>query len=146
MRNFLLAPTVMALTLSPALASSEAAWEEFRANVEAKCRALIEAPEGARIQIEVSPEGSSSYGAALVTVGDPAGGADRMICIMDKKSEAAEMSTPLPTSTGEGASGGGMGQAQIEGPTAGGPTPPATEVVKPADAVDGTAPEPKPAN
>lgn len=140
-------------------ASTPEAWAEFQADVEAKCRALVEAPEGARVQIEVSPEGSESYGAALVTVGDPAGGADRMICVFAKQSGEAQLTTPLPLSDGEGADGGGMGQAQVSGPTAGGAPVaeatevPATEVVPPAPAttpapaaatVDGTAPEPRP--
>lgn len=150
-RTVPLAALMTALSLTPALASSDDAWAAFRAEVEAKCRALVEAPAGARVQIEVSPEGSSSYGAALVTVGDPAGGAERMVCIMGKQSKEAELSTPLPLSEGEGAAGGGMGQAQITGTTAGGATPPATEVVTPEDAtagsaaaVGGTAPPVKP--
>ena len=49
----------------------------------------------AEIAIEVNPFGSESYGVALVTVSFPAGGADRMICVMDKKTGAAELSAPF---------------------------------------------------
>lgn len=74
-----------------ALASSDDAWQEFRAQVRAGCAALVEAPEGAGVVVEVNPFGSESYGVALVTVGYAEGGVDRMACIFDKKTGQAEL-------------------------------------------------------
>lgn len=94
--RILLAATVLGLAAAGmAQAASEAAWDEFRTAVETACTALVEAPAEAEIAVEVNPFGSESYGVALVTVSFPAGGADRMICVMDKKTGAAELSAPF---------------------------------------------------
>lgn len=87
---------VLALSLAPitASASSEDAWEEFRASVETACLALADAPESATVMIDVNPFGSQSYGAALVTVTRDTG-ADRMICIFDKQTKTAEITAPF---------------------------------------------------
>ena len=97
-RILILASASAALGLAApgtAQAASGAAWDEFRAAVETACTALVEAPAEAEIAIEVNPFGSESYGVALVTVSFPAGGADRMICVMDKKTGVAELSAPF---------------------------------------------------
>lgn len=77
-----------------ALASSEEAWDDFRAAVESACRAAVEAPQTASVTVEVNPFGSESYGAALVTVGGK-DGQDRLICIFDKRSGAVEITAPF---------------------------------------------------
>lgn len=70
--------------------STDEAWKAFRAAVEQSCRALVEAPPSAEVTVEVSPFGSESYGAALVTVGR-----DRMICVHDKATGKAELTAPF---------------------------------------------------
>ena len=89
-----LAGILMALLPAAAWGASEEAWEEFRAAVDHSCRALVEAPAQASVAVEVSPFGSESYGAALVTVGY-AEGQDRMICIYDKATAKAELAAPF---------------------------------------------------
>ena len=112
MRNLLQAGTMGALLTAsgmPALASSDEAWEAFRASVVATCQALVEAPDVADVTIEVDPFGTQTYGAALVTVErsrqdnvDGTGAVeaapyDRMICIYDKQSKVAELTGSLPS-------------------------------------------------
>lgn len=82
----------MAALAAPAIAmaSSDDAWEAFRAEVDGACRELIEAPDNAQVAVEVNPFGSESYGAALVRVIID-GAEDRMICIFDKQSKDAEL-------------------------------------------------------
>lgn len=90
-------PTVIlmaALLPGVAAASTGEAWEEFRAQVADACAALVQPPEAVPVQVEVNPFGSESYGAALVTVGHEAG-EDRMICIFDKRTGAAELTAPF---------------------------------------------------
>jgi hypothetical protein len=83
--------------VSPALASSGDAWDEFAKDVAAKCTALAEG----RIEqpkVVVDPTGTESYGVALLT--GKAVGADAVvssICVYDKKSQAAEISGELPS-------------------------------------------------
>lgn len=95
---------VSMLVLLPAdrvLASSGEAWEEFRAEVANACTALVEAPEGAGLEVEVNPFGSERYGAALVTVIHDANDEtsdDRMICIFDKQTGAVELTAPFDPS------------------------------------------------
>lgn len=84
---------LLALTATPALASSEAAWEEFRADVEKACTAL--APTEGETAIEINPFGSESYGAALLITTLPDGGADRYVCIYDKQAKTAELTAPF---------------------------------------------------
>lgn len=85
-----------ALAVLPALAwaSTEDAWDSFRASVQTACEALVQAPPGASVTIEVNPFGSESYGTALVSIGHPAG-TDRMVCILDKRSGTAELTAPF---------------------------------------------------
>ena len=79
-----------------AMASSEDAWEAFRAEVGEACTALADAPEAAEVTVEVNPFGSESYGAAIVTVSQEAG-EDRMVCIYDKQEKSAELTAPFTT-------------------------------------------------
>lgn len=89
-----------ALTLislsSPALASSDDAWDAFAKDVAAKCTVLAEG----RIEqpkVVVDPFGTESYGVAILT--GKAVGADAVvssICVYDKKSQAAEIGGELP--------------------------------------------------
>lgn len=90
------AAILLALSLpAVALASSDEAWEEFRAEVDTACRALIP-DEGGEAVIEVNPFGSESYGAALIINTLPNGdGADRYVCIFDKKAKTAEITAPF---------------------------------------------------
>lgn len=83
---------LLALLASPALASSEDAWVAFRADVLAKCRALV--PQADRATIEVNPFGSEQFGAAIVTI-PAADGAERLVCIYDKRTGLAELTTPF---------------------------------------------------
>lgn len=89
----LLVPALLVAT--PVLASSEAAWEEFRAEVETRCRAL--APEAGKTEIEVNPFGSESFGAAIVTTTVEGSAPERSICIYDKKARTAELTGAFPT-------------------------------------------------
>lgn len=79
----------------PAFSSSEDAWDEFRAAVEAECGKLVELPEGATTEIEVNPFGSEQFGAAIVTVTLADDTVDRMICIYDKQAKTAELTAPF---------------------------------------------------
>jgi len=90
---------VLVLSVLPAasvLASSDDAWQQFRADVEAACleaaAAMFEAPKA-----NVDPFGSEHYGLALVT--GRAKGADAeiaSICVYDKQTKAAEIGGELP--------------------------------------------------
>ena len=91
MRNLILLP-LAALVATPALAATDEAWDEFRTEVEAACRALVTDP--GEVTIEVNPFGSESYGAAIVTLRTP-DGEDRMVCIYDKAAGVAELTTPF---------------------------------------------------
>lgn len=79
----------------PALASSADAWAEFRAATEAACRALVQAPPGATVAVEVNPFGSDRFGVALVTLRLQDGSAERMVCVMEKQGRKAEMTAPF---------------------------------------------------
>ena len=75
---------------TPAFATSEAEWELFRAEVAAACLALPDAPQNAAVM--VSPFGSESYGAALVT-SITAGVLEQQVCIFNKTTRAAELAS-----------------------------------------------------
>ncbi len=92
MKQRLIAAALAVLPV-PGLASTEDAWDAFRASVETACLALVDAPD-AKVAVQVNPFGSESYGAALVDVAHAAG-TDRMICIFDKKTGAAEITAPF---------------------------------------------------
>lgn len=87
----LLLSALLPLFASSALASTDEAWETFRTQVHEACLALA----GPGSEVEVSPFGSESYGAALV-VTKTAQGEERAICIFPKATGAAELTTPLP--------------------------------------------------
>ncbi|WP_296100798.1 hypothetical protein [uncultured Agrobacterium sp.] len=79
----------------PVAASSDGAWEEFVADVQAKC---LDA--GARLMDDpkavVDPTGSENYGLAILT--GKAKGADATIshiCVYDKKTKAVELGSEL---------------------------------------------------
>lgn len=79
----------------PVAASSDSAWEEFVADVQAKC---LDA--GARLMDDakavVDPTGSENYGLAILT--GKANGADATIshiCVYDKKTKAVELGSEL---------------------------------------------------
>ncbi len=84
---------ILACLALPAAADSPDGWDAFRAEVEAACAALVTGP--GTIAVEVNPFGSETYGAAIVTV-TADWGTDRMICIFDKTTRAAELTAPFP--------------------------------------------------
>jgi hypothetical protein len=99
MRKLLWLPLLM-LSCGCAQAASEAAWAEFRANVETACRDLVK-DQVSEPRMIVDPFGSSSYGLALVT-GTPKGGDTKnangeagFICVYDKTSGRAEIGGEL---------------------------------------------------
>lgn len=89
-----LAATALAVLPALASASTEDAWNSFRASVKTACQALVDVPADATVTVEVNPFGSESYGAALVNV-TYATGTDRMICIFDKRTGAVEITAPF---------------------------------------------------
>lgn len=78
------------LAAGAAHASSGDAWEEFRADVSAKCIAAAESLEDASAIVD--PFGTESYGLALVS-GKPKGGEGSVtqICVYDKHTKAVEL-------------------------------------------------------
>lgn len=91
----LAAPLLGPLLATPALASSDDAWDTFRTDVQAACAQITDVPKGASASYAVNPFGSESYGAALVTVTLKDGTADRMVCIYNKQNKTAEMTAPF---------------------------------------------------
>lgn len=96
MRPYLPATGLALIASLPAQAASDDAWEAFRGEVAAACRAaaepLFEAP-----RIRLDPFGSESYGLALVS--GKARGADveiAAICVYDKQTKAVEIGGELP--------------------------------------------------
>jgi hypothetical protein len=84
---------------SGAFASSDDAWKQFSADVEAKCRAAV-ADQLPRPRIVVDPTGSTHYGLALLT-GIPKGGktAAAFLCVYDKQTKAAEIGSEIGADT-----------------------------------------------
>jgi hypothetical protein len=80
------------LLATPALADSPDGWELFRASVASACAALVTDP--GTVTTEVNPFGSEHFGAAIVTL-TADWGSDRMICIYDKATGAAELTGPF---------------------------------------------------
>ncbi|MDK1375625.1 MULTISPECIES: hypothetical protein [unclassified Sinorhizobium] len=80
----------VSLGTGAAHASSGDAWEEFRADVSAKCIAAAESLED--VSAIVDPFGTESYGVALVS-GKPKGGDGNVtqICVYDKRTKAVEL-------------------------------------------------------
>ena len=90
---------LLTLLLAPGLllggtasASTDEAWEIFRQDVTAACLALLNT-EG-EVAMEVNPFGSERFGLALATL-TTAGGVERIGCIFDKASGAAELTAPF---------------------------------------------------
>lgn len=80
-------------------ASSDDAWKQFAADVEAKCRkAAAGSLENARAVVD--PFGSEHYGLALLT-GRPKGakGTISFLCVYDKKTKVAEIGSELGKDT-----------------------------------------------
>jgi len=91
-RTFLIFVAFVPAFVTAAQASGDDAWEAFRSEVAATCLALQDAPKNAAV--EVSPFGSESYGAAIVTsITD--GIVTRQVCIFDKQSHKAELAAPF---------------------------------------------------
>ncbi|MFP3544156.1 hypothetical protein SB748_11830 [Rhizobium sp. SIMBA_035] len=88
---------LLPLCAGSAFASSDDAWKDFAADVEAKCKAAatVSIDEARAV---VDPFGSEHYGLALVT-GRPKGanGFVTHICVYDKQSKAAEIGSELQT-------------------------------------------------
>lgn len=91
----LIAAVALIASALPAYASSDEAWAEFAAEVEAACldaaQDSIDAP-----RIVVDPYGSENFGLALVA--GKAKGADAhvtKVCVYDKQSKAVELGSEL---------------------------------------------------
>lgn len=81
--------------ITPALASSDDAWAQFKADVEAKCIAAL--PETLRNQtVFVDETGTESYGIALI-----AGRSQQekarvtFACVYDKQAKSAQVTGPI---------------------------------------------------
>lgn len=88
----LLALLATPILVDRAAASSDEAWDQFRLDVDAACRALV--TEEGVIAVEVDPFGSEHFGTALVTVSGEV--VSRYICVYDKATKTAELSSGLP--------------------------------------------------
>lgn len=103
MKRLVLISAVCAAGLAQlAHASSDEAWDQFRKDVDAACRDLVEVPDNAQVQVNVDPFGSENYGAALVAVNFGAEGQDVMVCIYDKQRGDAELTGPFTLGDGVG--------------------------------------------
>ncbi len=94
-RPLLALPLAAALDAGPALASSPDAWEEFRADVEAKCVAAL--PETLKNQtVYVDETGTAAYGVALIA-GRSASEKARVTfaCVYDKETKEAQVTGPI---------------------------------------------------
>lgn len=89
------AATAMGLLIAgPAAASSDEAWAEFAAEVEASClAATAETLPGASATVD--PFGSESFGLAIVSGRTPEDAPASVICVMDKRSRAVEIGGAL---------------------------------------------------
>ena len=75
-----------------AVASPPDAWAEFRQKVATKCIALALAGDYETAKAQVDPFGTQTYGVALVSGSLKKGlGEASAICVMDKKTGAAEL-------------------------------------------------------
>ncbi|MES1924259.1 hypothetical protein [Salinisphaera sp. T31B1] len=81
--------------VSTAHASSEAAWESFRADVENRCTAAAQ-PHLSDIRVRVDPFGSADYGLALIDgVAERAERRSQLICVYDKHDASVQLGTAL---------------------------------------------------
>lgn len=83
---------IIGLLATPASATGAAEWDAFRAEVAAACLALALAPQNAAVV--VSPFGSETYGAALIS-SITAGVLEQQVCIFDKATRRAELASPF---------------------------------------------------
>lgn len=88
-----IAPVSAGLLATPVAASSDEAWETFRADVARVCADI--AGDDPATEIEVNAFGSEHYGAALVTTHADDGTRERSVCIYDKQAGTAEMTAPF---------------------------------------------------
>jgi hypothetical protein len=88
-----LAAVFLHAPLSPAVASSEGEWEEFRQKVTTACSVLA-AEQMTVDTIRVDPFGTESYGIAIIT-GRSAGPEER-VCVYHKAADVAELSGAIP--------------------------------------------------
>lgn len=99
MRKTVCAVILANLLALPAAASSDDAWQEFVADVQAKCLAATESMiEQAKVAVD--PFGSENYGLAIVS--GKAKGADATIshiCVYDKKAKTVEVGSELTSET-----------------------------------------------
>lgn len=99
MRRPLLAAFIMGFAALPAAASSDNAWQEFAADVQAKCLAASkDTLEDAKAVVD--PTGSEHFGLAILT--GTAKGTDTVvshICVYDKKTKVAELGSELSADT-----------------------------------------------
>lgn len=95
--NFMMRAAISCAIVLPGIAgaSSEDAWAEFRESVEVACRAQIQAPDRAVVEIEVNPFGSERFGAAIIDVFFEGGDAERSLCIYEKRTGLAELTAPF---------------------------------------------------
>lgn len=75
-----------ALVPAASEASSPEAWEEFRADVAAKCLAAAKATGMKTPDVLVHPLGTESYGLAVLREG-----ADKRICVYVKQTQKVEL-------------------------------------------------------
>ena len=98
MRAIMIVAAAGALFVAAAHASTPRAWTEFRQRVEISCRqaaaAQDVAPASEPLKIRVNPEGSESYGVAMIT-GPATDHKEMRICIYDKKSGDVEITQPF---------------------------------------------------
>ena len=80
------------LLATPALASSDEAWIQFRADVQTACLAKIDGP--GTPAIEVNPFGSEKFGVAIITLTNDLK-AEQIVCIYDKQTKTAELTGPF---------------------------------------------------
>ncbi|RFB96988.1 hypothetical protein B5K11_05865 [Rhizobium leguminosarum bv. trifolii] len=90
----LLVMAALPLLSGPAHASSDDAWKQLAADVEAKCKTAAVAIENPAASVD--PFGTSHYGLALVT-GKPKGakGLVAQICVYDKQKKTVEIGSEL---------------------------------------------------
>ncbi len=85
---FRIAAVAMFAALIPAAsqASSPQAWEEFRADVGAKCLAAAKATGMKTPEVVIHPLGTETYGLAVLREG-----ADKRICVYVKQTQKVEL-------------------------------------------------------
>jgi|GEM_PF-349829 len=82
-------------TAMPAAASTDEAWDAFRADVTAQCTTAAQQTLS-DIQVRVDPFGSEQYGLALIDgVAERADTRSQLICVYDKQEKTVELGTPL---------------------------------------------------